>query len=294
MTIPRIASYSMPKPSTLPSSKTNWLPQANRAVLLIHDMQEYFLDFFDREQEPIPTLLHNIRALKAACDVAGVPVVFTAQPAEQSLDQRGVLQEWWGAGVTAHPQRAAVLPVLTPHDGQAMVLDKWRYSAFQKSDLLHRMREQGRDQLIVCGVYAHIGCMLTVAEAFMNDIQTFMVGDAVADFSAEEHQMALRYVSQRCGVVMAQQAVTDALSGNTGLPLSLEALRAQVASVLQFEPNELLLDDNLIHAGLDSIRLMTLVERWQKAGRKLSFVQLGAKPTLLDWWGILQTHRGAV
>jgi hypothetical protein len=41
----------------------------------------------------------------------------------------------------------------------------------------------------------------------------------------------------------------------------------------------------LIHAGLDSIRLMTLVERWQKAGRKLSFVQLGAKPTLLDWWG---------
>lgn len=294
MTIPNIASYPMPLPATFPSSRTNWLPQANRAVLLIHDMQQYFLDFFDREQQPIPTLLNNIYALKAACNVVGVPVVFTAQPAEQALEQRGVLQAWWGPGVTAHPQRSDIVPELTPHDGKATVLDKWRYSAFQKSNLLQRMREQGRDQLIVCGVYAHIGCMLTVADAFMNDIQPFLVGDAVADFSAEEHNMALRYVSQRCGVVTAQQAVLDALSGNTGLPLSLEALRAQVSAVLQFEPNELLLDDNLLHAGLDSIRLMTLVERWQKAGRQFSFLQLGAKPTLLDWWNILQANRGGV
>jgi bifunctional isochorismate lyase/aryl carrier protein len=55
-------------------------------------------------------------------------------------------------------------------------------------------------------VHAHLGVLLTAADAFMNDIQPFVVADAVADISAEEHSLALRWAA-RSGVV----CTTDSL-----------------------------------------------------------------------------------
>jgi bifunctional isochorismate lyase/aryl carrier protein len=85
------------------------------------------------------------------------------------------------------------------------------------------LKESGRDQLIITGVYAHIGCMTTATDAFMRDIKPFFVADALADFSREEHLMSLKYVAGRCGrVVMTEEL----------LPLPASKARAQGALVL--------------------------------------------------------------
>ncbi|MEI1299413.1 phenazine biosynthesis protein PhzD, partial [Pseudomonas aeruginosa] len=83
----------------------------------------------------------------------------------------------------------------------------WRYSAFFHSDLLQRMRAAGRDQLVLCGVYAHVGVLISTVDAYSNDIQPFLVADAIADFSEAHHRMALEYAASRCAMVVTTDEV---------------------------------------------------------------------------------------
>ncbi|MCX7208730.1 MAG: isochorismatase family protein [Proteobacteria bacterium] len=283
MAIPKISTY--PMPTEFPANRVSWQPDAKRAVLLIHDMQEYFIDFYDKSAAPIPELIGNTRRILDLAARLSIPVVYTAQTPDQTLEERGLLQDMWGAGLVAQPARKGILAELAPQP-QDTVLPKWRYSAFQRSNLLETMRNQGRDQLIICGVYAHIGCLMTACDAFMNDIQAFFVGDALADFSAKEHQMALDYVAQRCGSTTSTTALIQQLQGGS-LPASIDELRKIIASSLQMPASDLHDDDNLIDWGLDSIRVMNLQESWRRAGVELSFTQLAEQATLAAWWALL-------
>lgn len=289
MTIPRIAGYPMPTPFDLPDNRVDWTPDPSRALLLLHDLQDYFLDFFDRTQAPLPDLVRHILALRDACDAAGVPVVYSRQPEIQTPEQRGLLQSWWGSGVTAQPARAGIDPSVAPR-ATDRVLTKWRYSAFVSTGLRELMREAGRDQIIVCGVYAHIGVQMTAADAFMHDIQPFVIGDAVADFSPEDHDQALRWVAGRCGVVMDHRRCIGSLNEAGGPPASLDALREALARAVDLPLEEVGVDDNPLHLGLDSIRLMALLERWTRDGTTLGFVDLAERATIAEWWDLIASR----
>ena len=70
-------------------------------------------------------------------------------------------------------------------------------------------------------------------------------------------------------------------------PLTLERVRADIASTLQMAPHEIPLDENLLDLGLDSIRLMILVDRWSKAGAVVDFGALAEKATAQHWWTLV-------
>ncbi|HVK24211.1 MAG TPA: isochorismatase family protein [Actinokineospora sp.] len=197
--IPTIAPYPMPAPGELPGNTAGWVTDPGRAVLLIHDMQRFFLrPLPDSVREP---LVANTAALRERCRALGVPVGYTAQPGGMTDEQRGLLKDFWGPGMRVDPVDREMVEPLAP-DPEDWVFTKWRYSAFFRSDLLARMRALGRDQLIICGVYAHVGVLMSAVEAFTNDIETFVVADAVADFSADYHRLAIEYAAQRCAVVV--------------------------------------------------------------------------------------------
>lgn len=208
--IPEIKSYSLPAAGDLPANTAQWQLDPDRAVLLVHDMQKYFL-------RPLPAeglrqeLVANVARLTEYCREAGIPVGFTAQPGGMTDEQRGLLKDFWGPGMRVDPADRHVVDELAPRRDD-WNFTKWRYSAFFRSGLLEKMREHGRDQLIVCGVYAHVGVLMTAVEAFTNDIRTFLAADAVADFSEAHHWMAIEYAAQRCAVV----AVTSDLIGRAG------------------------------------------------------------------------------
>ena len=223
MAIPRIASYPMPQVRDFPTNKVNWTIDPNRAVLLVHDLQQYFLDFYDQTQAPIPELLKHCRQLIDACHAQGIPVYYTAQPGDQSTEHRQLLTDFWGKGLAADPEIVQIIPSLKPTEKDT-VLMKWRYSAFKKSDFEKRIKDAGRDQLVICGVYAHIGCLLTAAEAFMLDMQAFLVGDALADFSREEHEMALKYATGRCAKVVDTATALTELDVESSAEQKMEAV----------------------------------------------------------------------
>jgi len=209
--LPAVPAYALPTEAEIPASRAQWTLQRDRAALLVHDMQKYFLRPYAPDAEPLPGLIANIARLITAARAAGVPVFYTAQEGEQDCRDRGLQADLWGPGMSRAPEHQAILPALSPEPGD-LTLVKHRYSAFQRSNLETLMRARGRDQLIVCGVYAHIGCQLTAAEAFQRDIEPFFVADALGDFSREKHMEAVAWAAAVCAVATSTARVLDRLT----------------------------------------------------------------------------------
>ena len=212
MALPKIAPYSYREQEH--QNRVNWRVDPARAALLVHDMQRYFVRAFEleRDGQPLPDAqiniaIANIRRLLDAAHAANIPVYYTAQPPRQNPADRRLLTDFWGDGLQ-DDENARILDELAPTEADT-VLTKWRYSAFVRSPLEEQLKDLGRDQLIIGGIYAHIGCLTTALEAFMRDIQPFMVADALADFTAEEHRMACEYASGRCARVLNTAEVLE-------------------------------------------------------------------------------------
>jgi bifunctional isochorismate lyase/aryl carrier protein len=209
--LPTVPPYALPTEEEIPASRAQWTLQRDRAALLVHDMQRYFLRPYAPDAEPLPGLISNIARLIEAVRAAGVPVFYTAQQGEQDRRDRGLQADLWGPGMSRASEHQDILPELAPAPGD-FPLVKHRYSAFQRSNLETLMRSRGRDQLIVCGVYAHIGCQLTAAEAFQRDIEPFFVADALGDFSREKHMEAVAWAAAVCAVATSTARILDRLT----------------------------------------------------------------------------------
>ncbi|MRE93063.1 isochorismatase family protein [Enterobacter bugandensis] len=279
MAIPKLTAYALPTATELPTNKVNWAFEPERAALLIHDMQEYFLNFWGENSDMMQQVVANIAKLRAYCKEHNIPVYYTAQPKEQSDEDRALLNDMWGPGLTRSPEQQRIVAELAPDEADT-VLVKWRYSAFHRSPLEQMLKETGRNQLLITGVYAHIGCMTTATDAFMRDIKPFFIADALADFTRDEHLMSLNYVAGRSGRVV----MTDELLPS--VPATKAALRALILPLLD-ESDEPMDDENLIDYGLDSVRMMALAARWRKVHGDIDFVMLAKNPTLDAWWALL-------
>lgn len=291
MALPTIQPYPMPTAADLPADRVTWQVDPGRAVLLVHDLQNHFLDPFPDGASPRRELLHNVARLKEVCARLSVPVLYSAQPGGQTPAQRGLQQDFWGPGLPGGDPRAAAVADEVAPGPDDVVLTKWKYSAFVRTDLAERMAAQGRDQLVITGVYAHIGVQATACDAWMRDIRAFVVADAVADFGPREHRQALAWCAGRAARVLTTDELValDAAPDEAATPLTLDRVRADVADVLGEDPAGIADDDNLADAGLDSVRLMALVERWRTAhGIDVSFVELAERPGISAWWQLLE------
>lgn len=108
-------------------------------------------------------------------------MLYSVQPGGQSPADRGLLSDLWGPGLSADPHDTDLPPALIPAPGDR-VLVKHRYSAFHGTALADTP------------------------------------SDGVADFSAEDHHMALHYVARRCGRVLSIVELQKTLGSTTRRP----------------------------------------------------------------------------
>ncbi|MFT4264732.1 MAG: isochorismatase family protein [Nocardioides sp.] len=279
MTLPTLVDYATP--TDLPRSRAGWTLERDRAAVLVHDLQRYFLRPFAPGCAVVTDALVHTAAVIEAARSAGVPVFYTAQTGERDAAvPRGLQGDLWGGGMSPVADHTEIVPEVAPAAGDT-VLVKHRYSAFAHSDLAERLRAEGRDQLVITGVYAHIGVLATTFDAFQREVQPFVVADAVADLSEEDHARALAQVAGCCGSVTTASRVLEALAvdagdaGETGDAGGLDALvRSTLDGLLPAEAVEAAFADpeaNLFELGLDSLRAFELLDALAEAGTDIDF-----------------------
>ncbi|MFD6534027.1 phosphopantetheine-binding protein [Streptomyces sp. NBC_01335] len=72
------------------------------------------------------------------------------------------------------------------------------------------------------------------------------------------------------------------------MPLTLELIRADIADSLGEDPEDIPVDENLVDYGLDSVRIMALLERWRREhGVEAAFADLAEQPAVEAWLPLL-------
>jgi len=198
-------AYQLPGAECLDFNRMTWQLDPDQVVLLIHDMQNYYLRPLIRHNpEMAAAMIANITAVKRTCVRLGIPVVYTEQR-PLTIAQRGLLYDLWGHGMQGVDDEAAVVRALQPEGDYTIV--KHKYSAFYDSTFADLLAELNRTQIIITGVYSHIGCMTTALDALMRDLKIFYIIDAVGDFSLDFHLSSVKTIGNCCGQLCLTETI---------------------------------------------------------------------------------------
>lgn len=137
----------------------------------------------------LPSMLQTAKLCEAARAV-DMPVVFTNDAHIPGLDRELAL--WGQHGIAGTPE-AQTSPLLNPQPTD-FVVEKRRYSGFFQTDLLLLLNELGVDTLICCGMDTNICVKHTVADAYFNNFNIIVVGDATATFLVGNQEEGLDYM----------------------------------------------------------------------------------------------------
>lgn len=153
----------------------------DRCALLVVDMEHDFVHG-PMAVAGAAALAPRLRRLAAAARSAGVPVVFASQQLRAGGDDIGPLERFdavrSGAVLRERSDGVRIVAELDPRPTDLFVV-KRRFSAFFATDLDLLLRSRGVQQLLVCGISAHVCCDTTARDAFQLGYETFYVVDGV-------------------------------------------------------------------------------------------------------------------
>lgn len=160
-----------------------------KSQLLIIDVQEKLLGAIAGKDRVVEHCVKLVRAAR----MLGVPITISEQYPQ-------------GLGPTVEPIRDAFA-----NDGS--VVDKVEFSCLRSEPLrerLHELRRQGRPQVVIGGIEAHVCVLQTAIDLEAQGFEAFVVADAVGSRSKESRKLALaRLLSSRVDVVTSEMVLFE-------------------------------------------------------------------------------------
>jgi ureidoacrylate peracid hydrolase len=188
------------------------IPQHHTAVLVV-DMQRAFFDNNDSlgrsgiDVTPLRAAIPGTVRLVNFARASGVPVIFTRYvysvgmvdfgPIRGKKAQERVAANSLGYGT----EEIELIPELGARPDE-VVIDKSRPSAFYGTRLEPVLTGLGIRNLVICGVTTNICVETTARDAGQRDYGTYVVRDAVAEFTPERNHYALFTIDWSFGEVV--------------------------------------------------------------------------------------------
>ncbi len=150
----------------------------DKSQLLIVDVQDKLLDAISGKDRVVERCVRLVRAARTL----DVPITLSEQYPQ-------------GLGPTVEPIREAVA-------NAGFVVDKVEFSCMRKRalrDRLHELRRQGRPQVVIGGIEAHVCVLQTAIDLEAQGFEAFVVADAIGSRSKVEPQARHRPGCSKAG-----------------------------------------------------------------------------------------------
>jgi nicotinamidase-related amidase len=146
------------------------IPNRGKIGLLVIDMQEKFKPVIPG----IEDITDNISKLIKGFSVYGLPIMFTEQYPK-------------GLGST-FPKIKEML--------EEKPIEKMEFSCFKNKEFKEKIRSMGIDQLLICGIEAHVCVLQTALDAIAEGFEVFLVEDAVSSRKEMDKKTAVERAAQ--------------------------------------------------------------------------------------------------
>jgi len=180
-----------------------WIPDIDRAGILLIDLQEYF-------REIITPILENIIGVISSARERKIPLFFT-QHGHESGEDPGILGQWWTDVIIKGSNDARLLSDLHIREEDSIIL-KSTYSAFHKTNLEEKLKDKGITDLVIGGAMTNLCCETTARDAFVRDYRVFFLADGTSTVSEDFHLATLKNAAYGFATLIGSDQLISILS----------------------------------------------------------------------------------
>ena len=169
----------------------------DKSQLLIVDVQDKLLSAVSGKDRVVERCVRLVRAARAL----DVPITISEQYPQ-------------GLGPTVEPIREA-------YANAAFIVDKVEFSCLRNEPLrerLHELRRQGRAQVVIAGIEAHVCVLQTAIDLESQGFEAFVVTDAVGSRSKASRKLALSRLQKSSVEVVDSEMVLFEWMERAGTP----------------------------------------------------------------------------
>jgi len=185
-----------------------WDATIERSVLIITDMQNYFLSLDSHALIPSARdIIPNIRKLADLFRENNRPVIFTKHV--NTKENAASMVYWWKDLIrNGDPSSEIIEDLILPGD---TIVSKNQYDAFHETGLEAFLKEKNVLYPVICGVMANLCCETTTRSAFVRGFRPVMPVDATAAYNREFHLATFRNLGFGFSPLMMTREVMDKL-----------------------------------------------------------------------------------